>query len=445
MSPPRLAALPPLSRRMAVLAPLALAGCSSWFGEAKKPLPGKRIDVLPPHQGLAVSPNDTARVVVPEPMRNASWPVPGGNAAHAMGSLALGADLHEVWRASIGQGAAYRRMLTASPVVSGGTVFTMDAAGIVTAIRFADGRRLWRRNPKAPKDRSQNVGGGLSIAGDLLYAATGRAELVAIEAKTGAIRWRQPIDEPARAAPAIGDGKLFLPTMNGELLALSADKGERLWSHRSEIAPVGVLGEPTPALAGDLVIAGFSSGELSAFDATSGVVQWSDNLGATFGAESPANLSAVRALPVVNNGVAYAVSLGGLLVAEDIHSGRRVFFREVASGETPALAGDWLFLLSTSQHLAAIGRTDGLVRWITEMPSFKNPKHERGPILWHGPLLAGGRLLLAGDNGELASVEPTSGAILERRRLPGPAALAPVVADATLLLLLRDGTLTAWR
>ncbi|MGH7082998.1 MAG: PQQ-binding-like beta-propeller repeat protein, partial [Acetobacteraceae bacterium] len=68
-----------------------------------------------------------------------------------------------------------------------------------------------------------------------------------------------------------------------------------------------------------------------------------------------------------------------------------------------------------------------------------------GPILWHGPVLAGGHLLLAGDDGGLAAVAPESGHIEDIERLPGPAALAPVVADATVLLLLRDGTLTAWR
>jgi outer membrane protein assembly factor BamB len=104
-----------------------------------------------------------------------------------------------------------------------------------------------------------------------------------------------------------------------------------------------------------------------------------------------------------------------------------------------------LFLLTADQRLAAIQRRTGLVRWITVMPRFTNPKHEKGPILWHGPILAGGRLLLAGDNGELAAVAPESGQILDRQRLPGPATMAPIVADATVLLLLRNGTLTAWR
>ena len=434
-----------LPRRAALLAPLALSACGSWFGESKKPLPGKRLDVLPPARTLAVAPGDTSAIVVPQPVRNAEWPQPGGNAQHQMGSLAAGTTLTEAWRASIGEGASYRRMLTASPIVAGGKVFTMDAAGIVSAFSLHDGTHLWRFNPKAPKDRSQEVGGGISTASGLVYAATGRAEVVAIDAQQGKLHWRHAIGEPARAAPGIAGGKLFVPTIAGSLVALSADKGQQIWLYQGSSSAVGVLGDASPAVADALVIAGFSTGDLIALAADSGAVQWSDGLGAAFGGQNPADVSAVRALPVVNQGVVYAISLGGLLVAADIHSGRRIFYLEVAGGQTPVVAGDWLFVLTADQHLAAIGRNDGLVRWITVMPLFTNPKHQRGPIVWRGPLLAGGRLLLAGDNGQLAAVAPENGKILGYQHLPGPAALPPIVADGTVLVLLRSGTLIAWR
>jgi outer membrane protein assembly factor BamB len=433
-----------LSRRAAVLAPLALGGCG-WFGDTKQPLPGKRVDVLPPQRNLAVDAADTSTIVLPPPERNADWPQVGRNPPHLMGSLVAGTSLKEAWRADIGAGAGYRRMLTASPVVAGGKVFTMDSGGVVSAFTLANGTRLWRLNTKAPKDRSQELGGGISFDGGVVYAATGRAEVVAIDAAKGSVRWRHAIGEPARSAPTIAGGKLYVPTIAGQVVALDTATGKQIWSYRGHSALVGVLGEPSPAVAGGLVIAGFTSGELTALAADTGAVQWSDNLGAAFGGVSPADLSTIHALPVVDGSIVYAISLGQLLVADDIHSGRRVFYLEVAGTETPLLAGDWMFVLTSGERLAAIGKNDGRVRWITGMPLFTNPKHERGPILWRGPVLAGGRLLFAGDNGELAAVAPENGKILYRQRLPAPAVMAPVVADATVLVLLRDGTLTAWR
>lgn len=433
-----------LSRRAALLMPLALGGCG-WFGESKTPLPGTRIDVLPPRRSLTVDTSATRPVVLPAPRRNPDWPQVGGNPEHRMGSLSAATSLKRVWQASVGEGAGYRRMLTASPVVAGGKVFTMDSGAVTRAFTLADGNQLWRFNTKAPKNRSGELGGGIAFDGGVLYAATGRAEVVAIDAVHGKLRWRQQIAQPARAAPTIAGGKLFVPTIAGQVIALAAADGKQIWSYQGRSAPVGLLGEPSPAVAEGLVIAGFTSGELIALSVDSGTVQWSDNLGAAFGGGSPAQLSTVHALPVVDGSEVYAISLGQLLVAEDIHSGRRIFYLEVSGSETPAVAGDWLFVLTSDQRLAAIGRHDGLVRWLTVMPLFRNPKHERGPIIWRGPLIAGGRLLLAGDNGELATVAPESGKILERQKLPGPAALAPIAADGTVLILLRDGTLTAWR
>ncbi|MGH7119928.1 MAG: PQQ-binding-like beta-propeller repeat protein [Acetobacteraceae bacterium] len=434
-----------LLSRLTMLAPLALAGCGTWFGPSKKPLPGTRIDVLPPERKLIVQKNAGQTIVLPPARRNPDWPQVGGNPEHRMGSLVAATRLSMAWRADIGEGASYRRMLTASPVVAGGKVFTMDAAGVVRCFRLADGAPVWRFNTKARKDRSEEVGGGISYDGGLLYAATGRAEVVAIDAAKGTLGWRHAVGSPARGAGTVAGGRLFVPTMGGALVALSAKNGTPLWSYQGEAVRVGVLGDPSPAVSQGLVIQGFASGALTAFTAETGAVQWSDSLGAAYASASPADVSAIRALPVVDGAIVYAISLGQLLVADDLHSGRRVFYLEVAGSETPAVAGDWMFVLMEGQRLAAIGRNDGQVRWITEMPLFKNPKHKRGPILWHGPVLAGGRLLLAGEGGQLAAVAPESGEILDETRLPGPAALAPVVADATVLVTLRDGTLTAWR
>ncbi len=436
---------PSLKRRATLLMPLALAGCGDWFGASKTPLPGVRLDVLPPSRTLTVDVKDTGPITLPPPRRNAEWPQVGGNIAHRMGSLAAGTSLTLAWRAPIGEGASYRRQLTAQPIVAGGSVFTMDAAGVVRAFRLADGGLLWHFDTKGKKDRSGQLGGGIAFDAGTLYAATGRAEVVAVDATKGVQRWRQVIGQPARAAPTIADGKLFIPTIAAQLLALDATDGRQIWSYQGQSAPVGILGEPSPAIGNGLVIQGFTSGELTALALASGTVQWSDNLGAVLGASSPANLSAVHALPVVAGSEVYAVSMGQLFVDEDIHSGRRVYYLEVAGSETPAVAGEWLFLLTIDQRLAAIQRHVGLVRWITPMPRFTDPKHEKGPILWQGPILAGGRLLLSSDRGELAAVQPESGKILERQRLPGPAAMAPVAADATVLVLLRNGTLTAWR
>ena len=105
-------------------------------------------------RGLVVD-EGAPKVVLPPAVRNAAWPQAGGNPAHLMGHLEANDHLAEAWKADIGDGGGYRKIIMAQPVVLDGTVFTMDSDAVVSAFSMADGKRLWRVDTK-PKDRRQH-------------------------------------------------------------------------------------------------------------------------------------------------------------------------------------------------------------------------------------------------------------------------------------------------
>lgn len=438
-----------LSRRGALFAALAvLPGCSVFdgiFGPDKKILPGERAPVLAAGKSLADAVLPGQVVTLPQPIDRAEWPQPGGTPAHEGGHLAMPGGFNRAWTANVGESTGYRRRITAQPVVAGGRVFTMDADGVVAAFDAATGRNVWR-SPTEPKDdRSTNIGGGVSVAGDTVYAATGRAEIVALDAATGAVRWRAPLGAPARSAPTVADDRLFVATLDNQLLGLSATDGRRLWSYQSSSTETLVLGLPAPAHVDGIVIAGFGSGELAALRAASGTVVWSDSLAAARGRTSLVDLSAILGMPMVADGRVYAASLGGQVLANDLRSGRRLWELEVASSETPWIAGDWLYLVSTDAQLAAVRRADGAVAWVTQLDGFENMQKRRDPITWTGPVLAGGRLVLTSSTRAGVFVDPVSGAVTGNFDLPGAVSLAPIVAGGTMYLVTDNATLLALR
>jgi outer membrane protein assembly factor BamB len=438
-----------LERRTALLLPLGVvAGCSlfeDWFSsESKTPLPGKRVAIMEPKHGFDVDPG-AGRVVLPPPVANADWPQAGGNASHAMGHLAGHAQLTRAWRADIGEGGGYREKITARPVIAGRRVFTMDSDAVVSTFDLGSGRREWRVDTQADEDRSSNVGGGLSVDGATLYASTGRGELLALDAASGRIRWRKSLGTAARSAPTLAEGKVFVATLGHQVMALAADDGRRLWAHQAGSANTAVLGLPAPAYSDGLVVAGFASGDLVALRAASGAVAWTDNLGAGSGRNSLVDLSSVRGMPVIQNGRVFAVSLGGLMVSLNLRSGRRLWEREVASSETPWVAGDWAFILSTDQHLVALTANEGRIAWLKQLPTYGNMEKREDPIRWLGPLLAGERLIVASSGAALLAVSPYSGEILGQQDLPGPISVAPIAAGGTVFLVTDDATLTALR
>lgn len=435
-----------ISRRAAMLLPLATGGCSlldDWFGAEKDPLPGKRESVALSRRGLAVDKTDTRPVTLPPPTPRPEWAQPGGGPTHVGGNIEI-AGFNPAWRASLGAGGGYRARITAQPIVAGGRVFGMDSDATVTAFALSDGSRQWRTDTQSDEDRSTNIGGGISHAEGTVFASTGRAELLALDAATGAIRWRQPLGAPARSAPTIADGRLFTLTLEDRLLCHSL-KGERQWTYQSQTVATTVLGQAAPAYADGLVVAGFGSGDVAALRAESGALAWGDSLASTRGRASMAELSGIRALPVLDRGIVFVIGAGGVLVSMDQRSGRRLWELEAGGHQTPWLAGEWLFVVTSDQTLAAIGREDGRVRWLTDLPAFEDEEKQRGPLFWTGPVLAGGKLIVAGSNSQAVSVDPASGRLIGRIEIRDKISVAPVVAAATLLLVTDDGTLAAYR
>jgi outer membrane protein assembly factor BamB len=331
-------------------------------------------------------------------------------------------------------------------VVANGIVFAMDSDSVVTAFNLNTGARLWR-TPTVNEDLdSTNVGGGLCWDGSTLYAVNGMAELLALDAAKGAVKWRHGIDVPARSAPTVAEGRIYLTTIDSKLLALSSDDGHQLWSYQATQTATTVLGTPAPALAQGIVVAGFGSGEIAALRVESGNVIWTDGLGLAQGRPTLVDFVAIRGEPVISNGQVFATGLGGLTIAADLLTGRRVWERRVASENTPYIAGEWMFLISTDQQIGAINTNDARISWVASLPRWENPEKKKDVITWFGPVLAGGRLIVLGTNSQALSLNPMTGETVTNMTLSDvPAPFAPVIVDGTMLVVTNDGKLTAWR
>jgi outer membrane protein assembly factor BamB len=267
---------------------------------------------------------------------------------------------------------------------------------------------------------------------------------MALDPADGRIRWRANLPAPARGAPTVSGGRILVPTTENHLLALSVEDGRRLWTYRAQPTVTMALGLPAPAVEGEIVVAGFASGELAAIRAGDGRVVWSETLASARGG-GLADIAAITAMPVIDRGRVFATGLGGITIAIDLRSGRRLWEREVAAAETPWAAGDALFLVTTNGELACLGRDDGRVRWLRPLGRFEDERRRRNPITWGPPVLAGGRLLVPGAHARMAEVDPLSGEVIGTTRLRGGVTLQPAVAGGMLYLLTEDAEVVAMR
>lgn len=440
----------PAKRRTILAAlPLALGGCSLWdgiFRDTKQPLPGERRSVLPgetalqPDEGM-----EAIEVALPPPALNAHWPVPGGTASNVMGHL-QGADrLGVAWRASVGTGASRRRRLIAPPVVMDGRVFAADAEARVAALDLAGGRALWRVATRPEGGSSTVLGAGVACDGARVIAATGHAEVLALAAETGEVLWRKPLPSPSRGAVTIASNRAIVLCVEGQVVAVDTATGEQAWQHRGPSETTTLLASPTPAADQGLLLVGFGNGDIAVLRLDTGRVAWSEVTGTGRGRPSIADLASVVGRPAIDRGRGFITGAGGVTIALDMRSGRRIWERDLAGRESPWIAGDWMFMISAAEDLVCLSRNDGRARWVTPLPRFRDEERRRDPIQWSGPILIGDRLVVASSRGQAIAVSPYSGEIIGRQGLPAGVRVSPVAADGTLLLLSDDATLFALR
>ncbi|MBE9604414.1 PQQ-binding-like beta-propeller repeat protein [Acetobacteraceae bacterium H6797] len=428
-----------------------LAGCDTidgWFGTTKTPLPGLRQSVLSADGAIKADPalSGTA-IALPPPTVLQAWPMPGGNPSHAIGHVALGPNLSEAWSASIGEGSAYRSRITSGPIIANGLVITSDASNVISAYDLARGDRRWRFDTSPDDEDGGSIGGGCAVEGDTVYVVSGQAEVLALNIADGKPRWRQRIPATGRGAPAIAGGKLIFATIDNQVIAVSATDGKKLWSYQGQRVPTVPLGLPTPAIVEDMAVAGLPSGELVLLRVSDGRVVWTESVAGAGRAGSLTDISGIHALPVVADGRVFAIGMGGTSIAVDLRSGRRLWEREMGGTVTPAVAGDWIFAVTDGALITAVGRDDGRFRWVTALNDglTEKEREERRGTRYAAPVLAGGRLIVAGDKSEALIIDPATGGLLQRMKLPGPVSLPAAVTADRLVMLTDEGRLVCWR
>jgi outer membrane protein assembly factor BamB len=321
----------------------------------------------------------------------------------------------------------------------------MDSDAEVSARRVDNGAVVWRRDIEPEHEDDGNWGGGVAYDLGKVYVGTGFAQVVALDARTGAELWRTPVSAPMRSAPTAFGGKVYAITKDNQVFALDAELGTVDWTHTGIEETAGLIGSASPAVDGDIVIVPYSSGEIFALRAQNGRQLWSDNLAAIRRADAVSALADIRGRPVLDRGRVYAISHSGRMVAIDLASGRRIWEAEVGGVNQPWIAGRFLYVVTTEGDVVALVAENGLVRWVTPLGRYEDPEDRDDLVSWSGPVLASDRLIVTGSQGVAVALSPYSGEIIGEIDMPDDVSLPPILAGETLYFQTDNARLIAFR
>ena len=419
-----------------------LSACSS-----NKDIPqGKRIAVLEQSSELRTEGRSDIKIQVPAVSAVNTWYQRGYNAQHVTPNIRVGTDFTKQWKADFGKGSSKREFLISQPLVNQNTVYTLDAGGLLRAFKLQDGETVWATELKSQnkyvRDTSMK-GVGIAMDGQNIYAVTGYGVVFAVRAKDGAVQWEKDLQIPLRTAPVLANGKLFIQSSENKFWSLDRRSGEILWDYDIALENTTMVGGAPAAYCADLdiIVAGFSNGELQAFNASLGSALWSDMLIANRQAYSSTFLHTIQAAPVVEGERVYALGNSDVLTAIDVRTGTRLWEREIGGSQTPLLSGNVLYVVSDKNHLVAVAKDSGAVLWTTPI------EHEgkASDVTVFAPIMLDGRLIVALSNGQVLSFDPRSGRQINAINLKEKLNSAPIAANGYILFTTSNAKLIAYK
>jgi len=355
--------------------------------------------------------------------------------------------------------------MSGTPAVSGGVVYFGDWTGHVRALNRDDGTEVWNR-----RLGDRYIGGSVALDGDHVYAGTFDGRIVALARDTGEPVWDTQIGDHPKAvifgSPVVVDGlvvvgvasfEVFVTgnpnTFRGHIVALDAATGAERWrfyvTAGDATQAAGVSIWSSPAIDTERGVAYIGTGQsyglpasplsdsLLALDLQTGEEVWHTQFTAddAWTLAQPTGLDAdVGAMPnlfPVNGKDAVGVGdKAGTYRALDRETGEILWEAPLTPGGTQggvmasaAVAGGIVYVTSNDAsrdaNMAALDADTGEEVWRAQLGA-----HVTGPVTW-----ANGVLYVSDDSGRIDAYDAADGSRLWSYDVPFPAAGGIAVVD----------------
>jgi outer membrane protein assembly factor BamB len=339
--------------------------------------------------------------------------------------------VQRVWSAAVDDKKAVALRLGLGLSVAGNRVYAAGHRGDVLGLDINSGRVAWRARTRAP------LSGGTAASGELVLVGSSDGQLFALNPADGAIRWKVRLNGEVLAPAAISERLIAVRTVDGKLHALSPADGHELWSQEQQVPRLSLRGTARPVIAGDLVLCGFDNGKVLAANMNDGSVQWEATITPPHGRTELERLADIDSPVRVSGQDVFTVGFQGRVAMLALETGQMWWSHEASSYRGLTLDDDALYMETADGELVALKKRTGAEIW-------------RQKALLHRRLSAPAimdQAVVVGDfQGYVHWLDKASGA-LAARVATGKVRIstAPVVVGNMVLVINDRGQISAFR
>jgi outer membrane protein assembly factor BamB len=288
-----------------------------------------------------------------------------------------------------------RHLLEFPPAVAYGRAYIANNPGVLTAVQAATGRASWRYASGRCTAASPAVADGIVYMAFLNLRRKGKdacnaspgtpglnGEVVALDARTGRLRWRRVIG-PSETSPLVAGRFVYAGDWTGAVYALDRRTGRTVWTYRTGGEVKGAF-----ARTGIRLFVGSYDHHLYALNARTGALIWRSS-------------------------------------SQDRLGGRGTFY------STPAAAYGRVYIGSTDGKVYSFGAASGELRW----------SQSTGGYVYASPAVWDERIFVGSYSGSFYAIDAATGDIRWKFEADGPiSGSASVVGDVVYFSTLKGRT-----
>lgn len=251
---------------------------------------------------------------------------------------------------------------------------------------------------------------GLAYKDDNIIATTSKGTVSSFY-KDGSESWSINLSYPIQSAPIIDNNNIFV-IANNTIFAINLFSGDIIWQHIGIQNNITLDKITAPTLYQNFLVAGLSNGKAVLLRKENGQLVENFNIS---NIRSLITSAVIAPIVMLNNGKSILIGrFNNVTLVDGVNNKRLWENNNLGYINIPIILNNHLFVLDTTKTLNNIDLKTGSSYWSTILPednkniSFLN---------WYGPFLINGKLLVFNANGNVYTIDPESGRIINSQSL----------------------------
>ena len=335
-------------------------------------------------------------------------------------------DMQVVWSTSVGSSEGFNF----HPVVAGDAVYAASQRGNLVKIDLASGNKVW----EASVPERLSIGPGSD--GRTTVAVSTRGTVYAYD-DAGKQIWKVSVNSEVLSEPIVAGGIVVVRALDNRFIGLDAQTGARKWIYQRQQSALSLrVGYGMLAIGNEVIVTGFTGGRFGMIAIANGGLVWETPVSFPKGFSEIERLNDVTAKPSMEGDIVCAVSYQGRVGCGQARTGNLLWFKDYSSYTGTAQSSELVFSANEKSYVTAFATKDGTQLWENTQLSYRDV----------GESLAIGKVLLLGDaEGYVHALTQANGDIIARiRHDSSPISAAPIAVGGLILIQSQGGKIAAY-